>query len=289
MSLAFYPLFLPSLCSAGRVGKRVQIRDLFSAPLFAFLGAGSGPTVWDQGPLFPDPLTLHVPTRLPRRPCCSSPCPVEQRPQVTGQCLPNWEAGPPGGTSRLRGGWEGEEKGSETEDAADTWVKAGRWLEMAPLPSSYAPSTLLSTFALASAGSWQHESGRLREGRANRRLLLSEPSSSLPSGSLSRGRGFACFWREAEYTKAFQGQETVSVGDVCSLRHQPTSGPGQIVLWVWRIYPRVVFCLLCSSTWTKQNKKNAFHGWPHAPRVPCHLHWQQPLNDGNSRSWLFQQ
>ena len=59
---------------------------------------------------------------------------------------------------------------------------------MAPLPSSCAPSALLSTFALASAGSWQHESGRLRGGRANRRLLPSEPGSSLPSGSLPRER-----------------------------------------------------------------------------------------------------
>ena len=63
VSLVFYPLFLPSLCSAGWVGKRVQIRDLFSAPLFAFPGLGSGPTVWDHGLLIPNPLTLHVSTQ----------------------------------------------------------------------------------------------------------------------------------------------------------------------------------------------------------------------------------
>ena len=35
------------------------------------------------------------------------------------------------------------------------------------------------------------------------------------------------------------------------------------MLWVWRIYPRVVFCLLCFSTWTKQtNKKMLFMDGP---------------------------
>lgn len=34
------------------------------------------------------------------------------------------------------------------------------------------------------------------------------------------------------------------------------------MLWVWRTYPCVVFCLLCSSTWTKQNKKMLFMDGP---------------------------